>query len=184
MASKSIEEKRFSALKKHDAKSLDLGSEQDKYIRLVQWARECLEKSLTDGIGYKKDGISKDNVMALTNIGIALERAVSAKIKYEKHQKAFAEQMSQEEEESAIEEHILGMDTGHRTEFLRKIVTRHNQLVTGFHRITGEDDGRKRSKRIGDGIQNPPSKEGGHSSDSGQLDEELEGTQGSGSDSE
>ena len=118
-------------LARHSAASIDLGHEQNEYIRLVKWARECLESSLTGGLGYKKEGLSKDDVAALAQIGISMERAVSAKIKYEKHIREFTEQMTPAEERDAIEEFVMGLDDETRYDLLKKMFDRHNVLSGG-----------------------------------------------------
>lgn len=119
------------AVAKHSARSTDLKTELDSYIRLCQHARECLENSFFSGMGYKQEGLSKDDVSALSALSIAMERAISARIKYDKHTKSFAEQMTPEEEREAIEEYILAMVPTERIKFIRKVVSRHNKLNSG-----------------------------------------------------
>jgi hypothetical protein len=116
-------------LARHAASSLDLAVELGEYLRLVKWMRECLESNLTGGVGYKKEGLSKDDVSALSNIGISLERAVSARIKYDKHIKSFTDQMTPAEERAAIEEFVAGLEDMERYNLLKKMFDRHNDLM-------------------------------------------------------
>lgn len=118
-------------LARHSAQSLDLAAQLDSYIKLVAWARECLESNLTGGMGYKKDGLSKDDANALSAVGISLERAVSTKIKYDKHVKTLTEQMTKVEELAAVEEYIAGLDDEVRYDLLYRAVNRHNDLLGG-----------------------------------------------------
>lgn len=122
-------------LARHAAASIDLGVEQGEYIRLVKWARECLENSLTGGLGYKKEMLSKDDVAALSGIGISLERAISAKIKYDKHIKSFTDTMTPAEERAAIEEFVAGLGDMDRYTLLQKMLLRHNELMGGNNQM-------------------------------------------------
>jgi len=125
------EKQRTKGFAKLEARSTDIRSELDRYLKLCQHARECLENSFNSGMGHKQMGLSDGDLKGLSNLSIALDRVVAAKIKYDKHMKSFADQMSPEEELVAIEEHIMGLDSPKRSRWLRKITTRHNAMITG-----------------------------------------------------
>lgn len=91
--------------------------------------RECLEKSLFQGMGHKQDGLADSDVRALSALSIALDRVVAAKIKFDKHMKSFAEQMSPAEELDAITEHLLGLESDKRARWLNGLIKRHNALL-------------------------------------------------------
>lgn len=116
------------AIKRLDARSTDIRTELDRYIKLAQHARECLENSFNSGMGHKQMGLSETDLKGLSNLSIALDRIVASKIKYDKHMKSFAEQMTPEEELAAIEEHVMSLERDKRSRWLKKIITRHNNL--------------------------------------------------------
>lgn len=112
-----------------DAKSAELSVEIDKYIKLCQWCRECLENSLRKGMGHKKDGLTKDDVAALRDIGISIDRAISGKIKYDKHVSKLADELSEDEQETAIIEWVCSREPTQRRKILKICVTRHNNMM-------------------------------------------------------
>ena len=123
-----------------NARSTDILLELNKYLQLAQHARECLENSFDQGMGHKQDGLSELDIKGLSHLSIALDRIVTSKIKFDKHMKSFAEQMTPDEELAAIEEHVIGLEQDKRTTFLRKLIKRHNAMLNERGKKMGDED--------------------------------------------
>lgn len=94
----------------YEANVVRLGNEIERMIKLVSWARECLENELIGtGLGYKKMGISEKDVQKLKNLTAAVEQAANTKIRYDKAAKELAASMTPEEEYEAVWAYCLAL---------------------------------------------------------------------------
>jgi stress response protein YsnF len=151
---KAVNEKQ-AVLSKHNHSTIDLRYEIDSLHRVVKFARETLEKSLTgsegSSMGYKKLMLSRDDAASIQALATALEKLVNMKMKYDKHLKDKADELSPEEEDVALIEFFAGKEVPQRRKMLRKMVNRHNALIEGSaakevtisiaNSILGEDNG-------------------------------------------
>lgn len=98
----STDELRANAVERHVSTGTRLQDELDKMVKLLQWARTCLENELQSGMGYKQLAISDKDLRKLKDLAASMNSAVEAKIKLSKSEKALAENMTPEEEYSAV----------------------------------------------------------------------------------
>lgn len=130
---KAVNEKQ-AALSKHNHSTVDLRHEIEALYKVVKFARETLERSLTGesgSMGYKKLSLSRDDAASIQALATAMEKLVNMKMKYDKHLKDRAEDLSPEEEDAALIEFFAGKETPERRKFLRRLVNRHNALIRG-----------------------------------------------------
>lgn len=102
-----------------------LGDELDKMARMITFAREALENELFSGMGYKQMGIASADVQKISTLSTALERAVSAKIRYDKAAKDMADSMTPEEELKSVRAYLRSLDQ----ETLREVRDGLNDLI-------------------------------------------------------
>lgn len=109
MPSPTLEEAKDKVRAEVNYRSARLGDELDKLIKLITWARECLDNELMSGLGHKKMGISDKDVLKIKNLAATMNSAVEAKIRYDKAQKQLAESMTPEEEYQAVVSYIKSL---------------------------------------------------------------------------
>lgn len=134
-----VADKRQAAIVRNTAASTDLRVELDRLIKLIVFARESLEgQILGTGLAYKQKALGKEDATSIQALATSLEKAVNCKIKYDQHLKKEADALTPEEEKEALIEFFAGLEVPDRRRFLRKLVDRHNDLVSGTmsHEIT------------------------------------------------
>jgi hypothetical protein len=123
-----------SALSKHRFASADLRYEIEALHKVVTFARETLESSLTGAngsMGYKKLTLSRDDAASVQALATSLEKLVNMKMKYDKYLRDRDEELSPDEEDVVLVEFFAGKTVPERRKFLRRLVNRHNSLIKG-----------------------------------------------------
>lgn len=96
-----------------------LGDELDKLLKLITWARECLDNELMEGLGHKKLGISDKDLRKIKDLAATMNSAVEAKIRFDKAQKQLSESMTPEEEYSAVFQYLKTLDWQKKQDLLK-----------------------------------------------------------------
>lgn len=132
-----VADKQKAAVVRNTATSTDLRTEIDKMTRLVVYARECLEKELTGGLGYRQEKLGNSTAKDLQSLATSLEKLTGIKIKYDQHLKNEADKLTPEEEQDALVEFFAGLSVPDRRLFLKRLVDRHNSMIVGtmYHEI-------------------------------------------------
>lgn len=105
-----LEAVKETAVKERDWRVTRLGDELDKLIKLITWARECLDNELMGGMGHKKLGIGDKDIRKIKDLAATMNSAVEAKIRFDKAQKQLADTMTPEEEFDAVVAYIKSLD--------------------------------------------------------------------------
>ncbi len=98
-----------------------MADELDAMIKMASWARECLFNELTDGLGYKKMGISDKGVKKMAEVAKMMETLTGAKIRFDKAAKAMADTMSPKEEMDAVIAYLKSVEPQVRSDILTNI---------------------------------------------------------------
>lgn len=132
-----IVDKQKAAVARNTSSSTDLRTEIEKMTRLVVWSRECLEKELTGGLGYRQDSMGKGTARDLQALTTSLEKLTGIKIKYDTHLKNEADNLTPEEERAALVEFFAGLPVKDRRNFIKVLVDRHNEMIKGtmYHEV-------------------------------------------------
>lgn len=131
-------DKKKAAVARNTAASSDLRVEIEKMTRLVVFARECLEKEMMQGMGYKQETLGKSASKDLQALATSLEKLTGIRIKYDQHLKKEADNLTPEEEQDALIEFFATLSVDSRRKFLRRLVDRHNEMIVGtmYHEVT------------------------------------------------
>ncbi len=108
-------------VKERDWRVTRLGDELDKLLKLITWARECIENELTEGMGTKKMGLTDKDIRKIKDLSATMNSAVEAKIRFDKAQKQLAESMTPEEEFAAVAAYIKTLDRGQKQCLLNQV---------------------------------------------------------------
>lgn len=117
----SLEAVKETAVKERDWRVTRLGDELDKLIKLITWARECLDNELMSGMGHKKLGIGDKDIRKIKDLAATMNSAVEAKIRFDKAQKQLADTMTPEEEFEAVVAYAKSLDQEHYVRLSQRI---------------------------------------------------------------
>lgn len=107
-----------------------LGDQLDRMINLVTIAREALENEMFEPGGFLKSELRPSYLVKMGGITKQLDMLVSAKIRWDKNQKAMADLMTPEQERDAVRKYIRAMTPDQRKIFLRAEIDYHVKYVT------------------------------------------------------
>jgi hypothetical protein len=98
-----------------------MADELDEMLKLANWARTALFNELTDGMGYTKVGISDKGIKKLGELAKIFSSMTSAKIQFDKAQKAMADSMSPREEQEAVVAYLKAVEPQVRADIISTI---------------------------------------------------------------
>lgn len=98
-----------------------LADELDSLIAMYVFAREALQIEMTEGMGYKQQGILDSIVKKLKELTTGLNSLVEAKIKWDKAAKQLAATMTPAEEMDAVFKYIVSLDHDAQTNLRHKL---------------------------------------------------------------
>ncbi len=107
-----------------------LGDQLDRMINLVTIAREALENEMFEPNGFLKGELRVAYLNKMTALARQLDMLVSAKIRWDKNQKAMADMMTPEQERLAVRQYIRAMSPYDRKDFLRNELDYHVKHTT------------------------------------------------------
>lgn len=134
---KEVADKQKAAVARNTSASTDLRVEIEKMTRLVVWSRECLEKELNAGLGYRQDNMGKGTARDLQALTTSLEKLTNIKVKYDTHLKNEADNLTPDEEKAALIEFFAALSVKDRRDFIKRLVDRHNEMIVGtmYHEV-------------------------------------------------
>lgn len=101
--------------------SYRLQDELDKLLKIFSHMRQCFESEMTDGLGYKKIGITPVLLKNAVELGKLMTSLVDSKIRYDKAKKQLADDMTPEEEELACLTYLKSLSGDRRQAALIKL---------------------------------------------------------------
>lgn len=135
--SPSPDQLRKAAILKFDASVADIDVMAQDVIKLLQESVHRFKTQLFDGLGYKGQGLSKDDVAALTKLTAAFNSATDAQIRLDKTAKERVKRMTHDEHKAAMVAWLMRLPTKERTEWILDLVRRHDAAKdeTGGRRL-------------------------------------------------
>lgn len=128
-------QRKAEAYARYSNSAVSLVQELDNILRALAFQREKIERDMVE-VNF----FDKNMVFALKELTLSYSSAVTAKIKLDKHMKSLADNMTQDEQMSAVINFIQLLDGRERSNVLRELIKWHNEQNLGIsgQRMTPE----------------------------------------------
>lgn len=114
----------------YEGRAKRLGDELERLVKLVSWARECLENEFQSGLGYKQMTLAKGDLTKLKDLASTMNSAVDAKIRFDKASKQLAESMTPEEEFESVMTYLRSLSLDKMRDAIQRLQY-HSEKMAG-----------------------------------------------------
>lgn len=130
MDGRTPEQIRKETLAKLLSSSVSLQNELEDLLKILRFQRETLTNEMVSGMAYRQQDLSESLVTKTSKLTLAYEKALSAKIRLDKHLKDAAAEMTPDEELESVKKYIIDLDSMVRRGVIIDLLNYHNTNVT------------------------------------------------------
>lgn len=105
------------------------GRELDRLLALFTHYLDAAENEAMAGFGFKALGLDDKMVTRLKNLTEAAKSITTAKVAYDKAEKALGEGLTPEQEQAWVQKWIMGMENVKRRQFIVDLLKSHRKRV-------------------------------------------------------
>lgn len=146
------EEARKRSLSRLHDDVVDVDDEAQKLLALIKFAREAVSKSMVSGMGYKQDGVSKQDLSALHDLSAMFEKVSRAIGALDRTADLRSKKLTRTQYLDVAYKLVVSLPWADRARWLRKAVDHHNVLCAGLVRQSGV----KQAQEVMPSITEPP----------------------------